>query len=64
VEHEQNWVKAIKQEATASSPLEYAAQLTETMLLASPRSARVRDARFFMMVKRCSSPTRRMRISF
>ena len=31
--HEQNWVKAIKQEATASSPLEYAAQLTETMLL-------------------------------
>jgi predicted dehydrogenase len=31
--HEQNWVKAIKNEAQASSPLEYAAQLTETMLL-------------------------------
>jgi len=31
--HEQNWAKAIKGEATASSPLEYAAQLTETMLL-------------------------------
>jgi len=31
--HEQNFVKAIKGEATASSPLEYAAQLTETMLL-------------------------------
>jgi len=31
--HEQNWVKAIKGQATASSPLEYAAQLTETMLL-------------------------------
>jgi hypothetical protein len=28
-----NWVKAIKGEAKASSPLEYAAQLTETMLL-------------------------------
>jgi hypothetical protein len=31
--HEMNWVKAIKGEAKASSPLEYAAQLTETMLL-------------------------------
>jgi hypothetical protein len=33
--HEMNWVKAIKGEdgARASSPLEYAAQLTETMLL-------------------------------
>jgi hypothetical protein len=31
--HEQNWAKAIKGQATASSPLEYAAQLTETMLL-------------------------------
>src|SRR5690349_2030191 len=31
--HEQNWAKSIKGEATASSPLEYAAQLTETMLL-------------------------------
>jgi predicted dehydrogenase len=31
--HEQNWVKAIKGEAKASSPLEYAAGLTETMLL-------------------------------
>ena len=31
--HEDNWAKAIKGEATASSPLEYAAQLTETMLL-------------------------------
>jgi hypothetical protein len=28
-----NWVKAIKGETKASSPLEYAAQLTETMLL-------------------------------
>ena len=28
-----NWVKAIKGEAKASSPIEYAAQLTETMLL-------------------------------
>ena len=31
--HEMNWVKAIKGEAKTSSPLEYAAQLTETMLL-------------------------------
>ena len=31
--HEINWTKAIRGEATASSPLEYAAQLTETMLL-------------------------------
>jgi hypothetical protein len=31
--HEQNFAKAIKGEATASSPIEYAAQLTETMLL-------------------------------
>jgi hypothetical protein len=31
--HELNWAKAIRGEATASSPFEYAAQLTETMLL-------------------------------
>jgi predicted dehydrogenase len=31
--HEMNWARAIKGDATASSPLEYAAQLTETMLL-------------------------------
>jgi predicted dehydrogenase len=31
--HELNWIKAIRGEAQASSPLEYAAQLTETMLL-------------------------------
>ncbi len=31
--HELNWAKAIRGEARASSPLEYAAQLTETMLL-------------------------------
>jgi predicted dehydrogenase len=31
--HELNWTKAIRGEATASSPIEYAAQLTETMLL-------------------------------
>jgi hypothetical protein len=31
--HELNWVKAIRGEAKASSPFEYAAQLTETMLL-------------------------------
>ncbi|MDQ8165887.1 MAG: Gfo/Idh/MocA family oxidoreductase [Gemmatimonadota bacterium] len=31
--HELNWAKAIRGEAKASSPLEYAAQLTETMLL-------------------------------
>jgi predicted dehydrogenase len=31
--HEQNWAKAIKGEATASSPFEYSALLTETMLL-------------------------------
>jgi predicted dehydrogenase len=31
--HELNWAKAIKGEAKASSPIEYAAQLTETMLL-------------------------------
>jgi predicted dehydrogenase len=31
--HEENWAKAIRGQATASSPLEYAAQLTETMLL-------------------------------
>jgi predicted dehydrogenase len=31
--HELNWTKAIRGEAKASSPLEYAAQLTETMLL-------------------------------
>ena len=31
--HELNWAKAIKGQAKASSPLEYAAQLTETMLL-------------------------------
>lgn len=31
--HELNWIKAIRGEAKASSPLEYAAQLTETMLL-------------------------------
>jgi hypothetical protein len=28
-----NWVKAIKGETQASSPIEYAARLTETMLL-------------------------------
>jgi predicted dehydrogenase len=31
--HEFNWAKAIRGEAKASSPFEYAAQLTETMLL-------------------------------
>jgi predicted dehydrogenase len=31
--HELNWTKAIRGQAKASSPLEYAAQLTETMLL-------------------------------
>jgi predicted dehydrogenase len=31
--HELNWIKAIRGETKASSPLEYAAQLTETMLL-------------------------------
>jgi predicted dehydrogenase len=31
--HELNWSKAIRGEAKASSPIEYAAQLTETMLL-------------------------------
>jgi predicted dehydrogenase len=31
--HEQNWAKAIRGEATASSPIEYASLLTETMLL-------------------------------
>jgi hypothetical protein len=31
--HELNWTKAIRGEATASSPIEYAALLTETMLL-------------------------------
>jgi predicted dehydrogenase len=31
--HELNWAKAIRGEAAASSPLEYAARLTETMLL-------------------------------
>jgi hypothetical protein len=31
--HETNWTKAIRGQATASSPLEYAAQLTECMLL-------------------------------
>jgi predicted dehydrogenase len=31
--HELNWAKAIRGEATASSPIEYAARLTETMLL-------------------------------
>jgi hypothetical protein len=31
--HELNWAKAIRGEAKASSPLEYAAQLTEVMLL-------------------------------
>jgi hypothetical protein len=31
--HEVNWVQACKGQATASSPFEYAARLTETMLL-------------------------------
>jgi hypothetical protein len=31
--HEQNWVNACMGKAPASSPFEYAAQLTETMLL-------------------------------
>jgi hypothetical protein len=31
--HELNWIKAIRGDAKASSPIEYAAQLTETMLL-------------------------------
>ena len=31
--HELNWAKACKGQAAASSPIEYAAQLTETMLL-------------------------------
>ncbi|MDB6099129.1 MAG: putative oxidoreductase [Gammaproteobacteria bacterium] len=31
--HEANWTKAIRGEAKASSPIEYAARLTETMLL-------------------------------
>ena len=33
VSHEMNWVKAIKGEAEAACPFEYAAPLTETMLL-------------------------------
>ena len=33
VSHELNWVAACKKQATASSPFEYAAPLTETMLL-------------------------------
>jgi predicted dehydrogenase len=33
VSHEQNWVDAIKAKGVASSPFEYAAPLTETMLL-------------------------------
>ena len=32
-EHEMNWVEAIKGKATISSPFEYAARLTEVMLL-------------------------------
>ena len=32
-EHEMNWVEAIKGKAEISSPFEYAAQLTEVMLL-------------------------------
>jgi predicted dehydrogenase len=31
--HELNWIKAIRGETKSSSPIEYAAQLTETMLL-------------------------------
>jgi predicted dehydrogenase len=31
--HEQNWAKAIRGQAQASSPIEYASRLTETMLL-------------------------------
>jgi hypothetical protein len=31
--HELNWANAIRGTATPSSPLEYASQLTETMLL-------------------------------
>jgi hypothetical protein len=31
--HELNWTKAMRGEATASSPFEYAGRLTETMLL-------------------------------
>ena len=31
--HEANWANACKGEGTASSPLDYAAKLTETMLL-------------------------------
>jgi predicted dehydrogenase len=31
--HELNWIRAIRGDAKASSPIEYAAQLTETMLL-------------------------------
>jgi hypothetical protein len=31
--HEQNWAKAIRGEAQASSPIDYASRLTETMLL-------------------------------
>jgi hypothetical protein len=31
--HELNWAKAIRGETTASSPFEYSARLTETMLL-------------------------------
>src|SRR6202021_1208255 len=31
--HELNWTKAIRGQAAASSPIEYAARLTETMLL-------------------------------
>jgi hypothetical protein len=33
VSHEMNWVKAIKGEGKATCPFEYAAPLTETMLL-------------------------------
>jgi hypothetical protein len=33
VKHEENWVLACKGKAAESSPIEYAAQLTETMLL-------------------------------
>ena len=31
--HEENWLQAIKGQATISSPFDYAARLTETMLL-------------------------------
>ena len=57
--HELNWLKAIRGEAKASSPFEYAAQLTETMLLGVVALRAGQGRKIFYDGRTRRSPTRR-----